>query len=84
MSIVHCWKCFFARYFHNWCKNNAVYGLLVDSSTVAVGLIRKKSVSLLRSLEEIELIVEGNIMITFLSLLSLDEFYIVKIYLAFS
>ncbi|KEH42188.1 nuclear pore complex protein NUP160 isoform X2 [Medicago truncatula] len=60
VSIVHCWKCFFARYFHNWCKNNAVYGLLVDSSTVAVGLIRKKSVSLLRSLEEIELIVEGS------------------------
>lgn len=60
VSIVHCWKCFFARYFHNWCKNNAVYGLLVDSSTVAVGLIRKKSVSLLRSLEDIERIVEGS------------------------
>lgn len=60
MSIVHCWKCFFARYFHNWCKNNALYGLLVDSSTVAVGLIRKKSVSLFRSLEDIERIVEGS------------------------
>ncbi|MCH81955.1 suppressor of auxin resistance 1 protein, partial [Trifolium medium] len=59
VSIVHCWKCFFARYFHNWCKNNAIYGLLVDSSTVAVGLIRKKSVSLFRSLEDIERIVEG-------------------------
>ncbi|CAJ2672450.1 unnamed protein product [Trifolium pratense] len=60
VSIVHCWKCFFARYFHNWCKNNAIYGLLVDSSTVAVGLIRKKSVSLFRSLEDIERIVEGS------------------------
>ncbi|XP_058763135.1 nuclear pore complex protein NUP160-like isoform X2 [Vicia villosa] len=60
VSIVHCWKCFFARYFHNWGKNNASYGLLVDSSTVAVGLIRKKSVSLFRSLEDIERIVEGS------------------------
>ncbi|CAI8602479.1 unnamed protein product [Vicia faba] len=60
VSIVHCWKCFFARYFHNWCKNNALYGLLVDSSTVAVGLIRKQSVSLFRSLEDIERIVEGS------------------------
>ncbi|KAI5420390.1 hypothetical protein KIW84_044251 [Lathyrus oleraceus] len=61
VSIVHCWKCFFARYFHNWCKNNALYGLLVDSSTVVVGLVRKKSVSLFRSLEYIERIVEGSL-----------------------
>ncbi|XP_061369060.1 nuclear pore complex protein NUP160 [Gastrolobium bilobum] len=59
MSILHCWKCFFTRYFHNWRKNNALYGLLVDSSTDAVGIIRKSSVSLIRSLEDIERIVEG-------------------------
>ena len=62
MSILHCWKCFLTRYFHNWCKNNAICGLLVDSSADAdaVGLIRKSSVSLFRSLEDIERIVEGN------------------------
>ncbi|XP_057453270.1 nuclear pore complex protein NUP160-like isoform X2 [Lotus japonicus] len=60
VSILHCWKCFFTRYFHNWCKNNALYGLLVDSSSDAVGLIRKNSVSLFRSLEDIEQIVEGS------------------------
>ncbi|KAK7345518.1 hypothetical protein VNO77_16122 [Canavalia gladiata] len=60
VSLLHCWKCFFTRYFHNWCKNNALYGLLVDSSADAVGLIRKNSVSLFRSLEDIERIVEGS------------------------
>ncbi|XP_057434372.1 nuclear pore complex protein NUP160-like [Lotus japonicus] len=60
VSILHCWKCFFTRYFHNWCKNNALYGLLFDSSSGAVGLIRKNSVSLFRSLEDIERIVEGS------------------------
>ncbi|KAH1216807.1 hypothetical protein AAZX31_13G125200 [Glycine max] len=60
VSLLHCWKCFFTRYFHNWCKNNALYGLLVDSSSDAVGLIRKKSISLFRSLEDIERIVEGS------------------------
>ncbi|KAL1369522.1 nuclear pore complex protein NUP160-like isoform X2 [Arachis hypogaea] len=60
LSILHSWKCFLTRYFHNWCKNNAIYGLLVDSSTDAVGLIRKSSVSIFRSLEDIERIVEGS------------------------
>ncbi|XP_020203825.1 nuclear pore complex protein NUP160 isoform X1 [Cajanus cajan] len=60
VSLLHCWKCFFTRYFHNWCKNNALYGLLVDSSSDAVGLIRKNSISLFRSLEDIERIVEGS------------------------
>ncbi|KAG5150773.1 hypothetical protein JHK84_027245 [Glycine max] len=58
VSLLHCWKCFFTRYFHNWCKNNALYGLLVDSSSDAIGLIRKNSISLFRSLEDIERIVE--------------------------
>ncbi|CAJ1968564.1 unnamed protein product [Sphenostylis stenocarpa] len=39
-------------------ENNALYGLLVDSSSDAVGLIRKNSISLFRSLEDIERIVE--------------------------
>ncbi|KAK7277510.1 hypothetical protein RJT34_22524 [Clitoria ternatea] len=60
VSLLQCWKCFFTRYFNNWCKNNALYGLLVDSSTDAVGLIRKNSVSLFRSLEDVERIVEGS------------------------
>ncbi|KAL2992532.1 hypothetical protein AAZX31_10G052400 [Glycine max] len=60
VSLLHCWKCFFTRYFHNWCKNNALYGLLVDSSSDAIGLIRKNSISLFRSLEDIERIVEGS------------------------
>ncbi|KAK7355535.1 hypothetical protein VNO80_14793 [Phaseolus coccineus] len=60
VSLLHCWKSFFTRYFHNWCKNNALYGLLVDSSSDAVGLIRKNSISLFRSLEDIERIMEGS------------------------
>ncbi|KAI4300319.1 hypothetical protein L6164_033710 [Bauhinia variegata] len=59
LSIFHCWKYFFSHYFQNWCKNNAPCGLLVDSSAGTVGLIRKSSVSLFRSLEDIERIIEG-------------------------
>ncbi|WVY98721.1 hypothetical protein V8G54_030872 [Vigna mungo] len=58
ISLLHCWKSFFNRYFHNWCKSNALYGLLVDSSSGAVGLIRRSSISLFRSLEDIERIME--------------------------
>ncbi|KAL9318881.1 hypothetical protein ACSQ67_015398 [Phaseolus vulgaris] len=60
VSLLHCWKSFFTRYFHNWCKNNALYGLVVDSSSDAVGVIRKNSISLFRSLEDIERIMEGS------------------------
>ncbi|QCE06004.1 nuclear pore complex protein NUP160 [Vigna unguiculata] len=60
VSLLHCWKIFFNCYFHNWCKNNALYGLLVDSSSDAIGLIRRSSISLFRSLEDIERIVEGS------------------------
>ncbi|KAI3923172.1 hypothetical protein MKW92_020270 [Papaver armeniacum] len=59
ISIVYCWKSFCARYFHYWCKNNRPYGLLVDTATGAVGLIRKSSISLFRSLENVELLVYG-------------------------
>lgn len=34
-------------------------GLLIDSATQAVGVIRKNSVSMCRSLEDIELLVSG-------------------------
>ncbi|KAF5207457.1 Nuclear pore complex protein, partial [Thalictrum thalictroides] len=48
------------QYFHYWCKNNALYGLLVDPSTGAIGLIRKKTISLFRCLEGIELLIYGS------------------------
>ncbi|XP_062007631.1 nuclear pore complex protein NUP160 isoform X1 [Rosa rugosa] len=60
-SIFCCWKIFCARYFQNWCKSNAPCGLLVDSSTGTVGLIRKSSVSLFRSLEDIERVNDGSL-----------------------
>ncbi|KAI3983809.1 hypothetical protein MKX01_011517 [Papaver californicum] len=61
ISIVYCWKSFCARYFHYWCKNNRPYGLLVDTATDAVGLIRKSSLSLFRSLENVELLIYGAV-----------------------
>nr|XP_011466909.1 PREDICTED: nuclear pore complex protein NUP160 isoform X2 [Fragaria vesca subsp. vesca] len=60
-SIFCCWKNFCACYFQNWCKSNAPCGLLVDSSTGTVGLIRKSSVSLFRSLEDIERVNDGSL-----------------------
>lgn len=59
-SIFYCWKIFCTRYFHNWCKNNAPCGLLLDSSSGAVGLMRKNSLSFLRCLEDIEQLVNGS------------------------
>lgn len=59
-TLIYCWKNFCMRYFHYWCKNSAPYGLLVDSSTGAVGLIRKDSLSLFRCLEDIELLIYGS------------------------
>lgn len=40
---------------------NAVCGLFVDSSTGAVGLIRKNLFSLFRMLEDLELFIYGNL-----------------------
>ncbi|XP_059648344.1 nuclear pore complex protein NUP160 isoform X2 [Cornus florida] len=60
VSVLYCWKTFCSRYFHNWCKNNAPFGMLIDSSTGAIGLIRKKSISLFRRLEDIELLSYGS------------------------
>ncbi|GMY33051.1 nuclear pore complex protein NUP160 isoform X1 [Fagus crenata] len=59
-SIFYCWKNFCKRYFHNWCKNNAPCGLLIDSSSGAVGLIRKNSLSLFRCTEDIERLINGS------------------------
>ncbi|XP_057965063.1 nuclear pore complex protein NUP160 [Malania oleifera] len=59
-SIFYRWKNFTCRYFNNWCKNNAPYGFLVETSTGTVGLIRKNSISLFRSLEDIELLIHGS------------------------
>ncbi|KAL5789070.1 hypothetical protein ACOSQ2_003958 [Xanthoceras sorbifolium] len=59
LSIFCAWKSFCTRYFHHWCKNNEPFGLFVQSSTGAVGLLRKNSVSAFRSLEKIELLTDG-------------------------
>ncbi|KAK2644108.1 hypothetical protein Ddye_019303 [Dipteronia dyeriana] len=59
LSIFCGWKSFCTRYFHHWCKNNEPYGLFVQPSTGAVGLLRKNSVSVFRSLENIELLIDG-------------------------
>ncbi|KAF9603749.1 hypothetical protein IFM89_037835 [Coptis chinensis] len=61
ISVIYCWKNLCTRYFHYWCKNNAPYGLLVDASTGAVGLIRRNTVSLFRCLEDIELLIYGSV-----------------------
>lgn len=59
ISILQRWKTFCTCYFNNWCRTNVMCGLLIDSATQAVGVIRKNSVSMCRSLEDIELLVSG-------------------------
>ncbi|KAM2948364.1 hypothetical protein FF1_035381 [Malus domestica] len=58
-SIFCCWKKFCSRYFQNWCKSNALCGLLLDSYRGTFGLIRKNSVSLFRCSENIERLING-------------------------
>lgn len=67
ISVLQSWKTFCTCYFSNWCRANVACGLLIDSATQAVGVIRKSSVSMCRSLEDIELLVFGasNIYISF-------------------
>ncbi|XP_009775332.1 nuclear pore complex protein NUP160 isoform X2 [Nicotiana sylvestris] len=60
ISILQRWKTFCTCYFNNWCRTNVMCGLLIDSATQAVGVIRKNSVSMCRSLEDIELLVSGS------------------------
>ncbi|XP_040960672.1 nuclear pore complex protein NUP160 isoform X3 [Gossypium hirsutum] len=59
ISIFRGWKNFCCRYFQYWCKKNAPYALIIQSTSGAVGLIRKHSVSLFRSLENTELLTDG-------------------------
>ncbi|KAM2948362.1 hypothetical protein FF1_035381 [Malus domestica] len=59
-SIFCCWKKFCSRYFQNWCKSNALCGLLLDSYRGTFGLIRKNSVSLFRCSENIERLINGT------------------------
>ncbi|GAB2231275.1 hypothetical protein Drorol1_Dr00027564, partial [Drosera rotundifolia] len=58
-SIFKCWSELCMRYFKLWCKRNKPHGLLVDSLSGSIGLIRKDSFSLFRCLEDIELLVHG-------------------------
>ncbi|KAK1303809.1 hypothetical protein QJS10_CPB11g01906 [Acorus calamus] len=60
ISTLNFWKTFCTCYYHCWCQNNIPYGLLVDSSTGAIGLIRKSSISLFRCLEDVELLAYGS------------------------
>ncbi|KAL4564311.1 hypothetical protein LXL04_028371 [Taraxacum kok-saghyz] len=60
LSLINCWSSFCSHYLYNWRVKNATCGLLLDSSTGAIGLIRKSSVSLLRCLEDIELLAFGS------------------------
>ncbi|CAN4110826.1 unnamed protein product [Withania somnifera] len=59
-SVLQSWKTFSTCYFNNWCRTNVACGFLIDSSTQAMGVIRKSSVSMCRSLEDIELLVFGS------------------------
>ncbi|PKA58130.1 hypothetical protein AXF42_Ash019834 [Apostasia shenzhenica] len=69
-SMVFYWKDFCSRFFQYWCENSVPYGLFTDSSNNVLGLIRKNSFSLFRSLEGIEKLIYG----------SSDEFHDLKSY----
>lgn len=56
ISIFYGWKIFCSSFFHCWCKNSTPYGLLIEPSTGAVGLIRKHSISLFRCMEDTEML----------------------------
>lgn len=67
-SMVFYWKNFCNRFFRYWCQSNTPYGLIVDSKNEVIGLVRKCSFSLFRSLEGSEQLIYGTS----------DEFYNVK------
>lgn len=58
-SAVYHWKSFCSHFFGHWCQNSMPYGLLLDSSSDVIGLIRKSSISLFRSLEGVEQLIYG-------------------------
>uniref|UniRef100_A0A7N0ZY83 Uncharacterized protein n=1 Tax=Kalanchoe fedtschenkoi TaxID=63787 RepID=A0A7N0ZY83_KALFE len=60
LSIYFSWKAFCTRYFDHWCKSSFPCGLLVEPATGAVGVIRKRSISLIRGLEKIEMLIDGS------------------------
>lgn len=45
---------------NNWGKINTACGLLIDPSTGAIGVLRKTTISLFRSLEDVEHMGHGN------------------------
>ncbi|KAJ6835656.1 nuclear pore complex protein NUP160 [Iris pallida] len=59
-SLVYYWKNLCTRFFRYWCQNSTPYGLLVDSSNEVIGLIRKSSFSVFRSIEDIEQLMYGS------------------------
>ncbi|KAK4476783.1 hypothetical protein RD792_015943 [Penstemon davidsonii] len=59
VTILQWWKFFCTRYVNNWSKINAACGLLIDTFTGAIGLVRKSTISLCRGLEDVEHIVYG-------------------------
>ncbi|CAN6466089.1 unnamed protein product [Victoria cruziana] len=60
-SVACSWKRFCGNYFNHWCQNCVPYGLLMDNSTEAVGLIRKNSFSLFRCLDDVEVLAYGSL-----------------------
>ncbi|XP_072978371.1 nuclear pore complex protein NUP160 isoform X2 [Typha angustifolia] len=58
-ATAYYWKNFCACFFRHWCQCNTPYGLLLDSKNDVLGLIRKSSVSLFRSLEGVEQLIYG-------------------------
>ncbi|URE35061.1 Nucleoporin Nup120/160 [Musa troglodytarum] len=58
-TTVYYWRSFCTHFLRHWCQNSTPYGFFVDSSQNVVGLIRKNSVSLFRSLEGIEQLIYG-------------------------
>ncbi|KAG6511765.1 hypothetical protein ZIOFF_029842 [Zingiber officinale] len=59
VATVHFWKSFCTQFLHHWCQYSAPYAVFVDASMDVVGLIRKNSISLFRSLEGIEQLIYG-------------------------
>eukprot|EP00252_Welwitschia_mirabilis_P001382 TRINITY_DN11252_c0_g2_i1.p1 TRINITY_DN11252_c0_g2~~TRINITY_DN11252_c0_g2_i1.p1 ORF type:complete len:1206 (-),score=253.75 TRINITY_DN11252_c0_g2_i1:415-3597(-) len=60
LALASQWRSFCTRYMQSWNHNNAVYGLLLDSSTSGIGLIRRHAVSVIRGLDEVEVIIQGS------------------------
>ncbi|WOL19781.1 hypothetical protein Cni_G28583 [Canna indica] len=53
-ATIYYWRSFCSHFLHHWCHNSSPYAFFVDSAQEVVGLIRKNSFSLFRSLEGTE------------------------------